>query len=1485
MVNNFGDGTFINYAPSTKFYLADKRAGLPWVTRLPFPVHVVESIETRDHVSGQRFVSQYTYHHGYFDGVEREFRGFAMVEQLDTEAFADYVVGVQQLGGTQALEPELYQPPVTTRTWFHTGAFLVQDALIQRLQEEYFLQQQTIPEPLLPTGLDEEEYRECLRALKGLPLHQEVYSFDGTAQAVHPYIVHENNYTVALVQPRGQQRHAIFLPHKCETITHNFERNPADPRVAQSFTLEVDRYGNALKSASVVYGRKISDPTLPVEVTRDQQKLSTSYNEADYTADIDQQLPAPAYRLRVIHESRSYEITGIAPAAALFALQEIKDHIATASEIPYEALASGATAQKRLLSRGAMRFLDNTLNPLPPGQWDTLGLPYQSYQLAFTPGVTSTYYTGSGRVADADFSAAGYVHFDGDTNWWIPSGTLRYATNPAAHFYLPLANQDPLGLETVVTYDQYDLLVQQVQITQASWHVVSASNDYRLLGPVLVTDPNQNRSAVEIDELGLVVKSAVMGKQGAGEGDTLADPTVRLEYELSNWMINGKPNFVHAYAREQHGASNPRWQESYVYINGHGGVAMSKAQAHPGKALQVNPDGTVSEVDANSRWIGNGRTILNNKGNPVKQYEPFFSTTFEYEDEKALREIGSTAIVLYDAIGRKVRTLFPNGTFARNEFDAWMQRIFDVNDTVKGSQWYVDRGSPDPATQPEPLLDPEQRAAWLTAKHADTATSVYFDSLGRSVYTVADYGGGKTASVRVEQDLTGRYTSQFDQKQREIASGFTAMTGIPIYTKGAEHGQRWTFLNVLGMMVKSWNDQGRVLRTEYDTLHRPLGAFAKEANGQEVLFNYIVYGDRRPNAAQQNLLGVTHQTFDQAGLVQVPSVDFTGNPTRIERILAKDYAHDLNWQILATQPDYASIQTAADAMLELSEVFPSSVTYDALDRPTSLTLADGTIVLPTYNEANMVAKLSVQVQGQGAPIICLQDQDYDAKGQRQYAHYGNDVFTRYAYDSKTYRLTTLQTYPNGSNPETQGLQYLRYTYDPAGNITQVRDDAQQTYYFSNSVVSAETRYEYDAIYQLIKASGREHASQANGTVRSNTDLPFVPQLPHINDLTAVRTYTEFYEYDLLGNLSKLQHTTGTSTGNWTQHYHYAYEDDPGNLTNQLRTSSSPGDADAGPYTASYSYDAYSNMTGMPSLASMSWNFLDQLRQVDLGGGGTAYYVYDASGQRVRKVIERLGGQRVERIYLGGLELYRERQGTNTPDLERETLHISDNVGRILQIDIKITDKANSDPANPLGTPLLRYQYTNHLGSAILETNATGQAISYEEYHPYGTSAYRSAKPGVDLSLKRYRFSGKERDDETGLYYCEERYYAAWLGRWISSDPAGYVDGINLFRYCANNPVMLKDPNGTQSVAKKIGAPITASSPEVLKLKDPSKEEEAKAYIGAVLTIRRARLGAGYNASQVVIDQLKFHPETKTWEILAAHLERIDSQATTPTASC
>jgi RHS repeat-associated protein len=1394
--NNVGAETDITYAPSTRFYVEDKLAGRPWATRIPFPVHVVAQVEQRDLISGVRLTSQYRYRHGYFDGAEREFRGFAMVEQTDSESFVDYVAGVVS-GGAQDTDPQFYQPPITTRSWFHTGAYLDRNRIVHQLQQEYYGQQSLTPEPVLPDPVTTDEWRECLRGLKGAPLHSEVYSFDGSPQQDVPFGISEHTYQIQLVQPKQQQRYAVVQCMCNESLTLHYERNPQDPRINHNFTLETDIYGNSLKTVTVTYGRQLTDASLPVEVSADQQKMTLVYAETDYTTDIDQDAPLSVYRLRVPYASRQYEITGIAPTAARFTQDELQKQIALAADIDYEVVATGGTtAQKRLLAQSNMLFMDNSLAPLPLGQRDTLNLSYQSYRLAFTPGVVAAYY--GTNVSDAEFSAAGYAHFDGDNNWWMPSGIATYPANPANHFYLSNGSQDPLGSTITATFDQYDLLIEKIQHQQASWNLVSASNDYRILAPLTVTDPNQNRTAIAVDELGMLVATALMGKDGAGEGDTLADPTVRQEYQLFNWINNQQPNFVHSYAREKHGAENPRWQETYAYANGSGQTVLLKVQANPGQAWQVAADGSASLVDSPVRWIGNGRQVLNNKGQQVKQYEPYFSVNAAYEDEQSVREIGVTALQFYDVQGRNIRTRQPDGTLSRVEFDPWQSKMFDANDTVKESQWYANLGSPDPASQPEPS-DPQQRAAWLAAMHADTPAVAILDSLGRNIYTIADYGGGTTAAVRSSSDLTGRFASAWDQLGREVAQSFCSMSGTPIYSLSADKGQRWTFVNALGGMVKSWDQYGRKLRTEYDALHRPVSAFAQDAGQPEFMFSHMVFGDQNPNGLTLNLLGAPHQVYDQAGMLNVAQQDFQGNPLSVQRVLASNYKQNLDWTPLdaATALGYAAIQSAAAIILNSSDSLSASAEFDALKRPTLVTLPDGTTLTPQYSEANFLASLSAMLPGEAAATVFLAGQDYDARGKRLYAQYGNNINLQYLYDPLSFRLSNVLTTASVGGDAGNSLQDMDYFYDPVGNLTQVNDAAQQTHYFNNAVVSAQMQFRYDAIYQLTQASGRELASDANNSIRNSGDLAFVA-LPQANDKTAVRNYTEQYAYDLCGNLLSMQHVYPAQPvggSGWTRQYHYTYQDDASDASNRLKSTSKPGDGASPPYGDSYGYDSYGNMNSMPQLGTLVWNVMDQLRQVDLGGGGTAYYVYDNNGKRIRKVIERLGGTVIERVYLGSFERYREWQGTTAPYFQRNTLHINDATGCIARVDIKVQDDKGSDPANPLNVALIRYQYGNHLGSAVLETDQDGKIVSYEEYHPYGTTAYHSAATDEDTSLKRYRFSGKECDAETGLYYFGARYYASWLGRWISSDPAGLAAGLNSYRYCSGNPVSRIDPNG------------------------------------------------------------------------------------------
>jgi len=120
-------------------------------------------------------------------------------------------------------------------------------------------------------------------------------------------------------------------------------------------------------------------------------------------------------------------------------------------------------------------------------------------------------------------------------------------------------------------------------------------------------------------------------------------------------------------------------------------------------------------------------------------------------------------------------------------------------------------------------------------------------------------------------------------------------------------------------------------------------------------------------------------------------------------------------------------------------------------------------------------------------------------------------------------------------------------------------------------------------------------------------------------------------------------------------------------------------------------------------------------------------------------------------------------------------------------------------ASPVGSPTtyLRFQLDNHLGTCAVEVTEDGSVISYEEYHPYGTSAHRAQSNSVDVSAKRYRYTGKERDEETGLYYHGARYYAPWLGRWTAADPLAFADGTGGYTYARNEPTNLADPGGKQ----------------------------------------------------------------------------------------
>ncbi|HEU4891610.1 MAG TPA: SpvB/TcaC N-terminal domain-containing protein [Vicinamibacterales bacterium] len=1549
--NNLGAETTVVYAPSTKFYVADKLAGRPWVTRLPFPVHVVEQVQTFDAISRNLFVTRYEYHHGHFDGVEREFRGFGRVDQFDTETLAA-VSGAAGLPQPVNLDAASTVPPVVTRTWFHTGVFAGGDAVSRQFEHEYYREgdasdgvlsltpaQQdamrladTVPpadilladNTRLAHRFSGDELREACRALRGSILRQETFARDSSNASDRPYSVSERSYAIEALQPQASNLFGVFFIHARETLDFRYERQiykvlgdtiaalsalppartVADPRVSHAFTLSVDAFGNVLETVAVGYGRRYRDPALTTADQDKQRGTLATYVSNRYTTSVS---AADAYRPALIAETSTYELLQIGPAAQqadvtnLFTFDEMRTQVGNASDgahdIAFEDLQPAALnagePYRRLIGRTRTLYRPDDLGAaagdpralLPLATHQSRALSGVSCKLAFTPNLIAQAYrrggvallpTPAAVLGSVGADGGGYVDLDGDGHWWIPSGRQFYTTaapavpleeNEArAHFYMTRRFEDAFGRASTVTYDPHDLL--PVSTTDEAGNVIGAINDYRVVAPAVLTDPNGNRSAVAFDLRGFVAATAVMGKTTETVGDlltaftldltpteidafhdaldprTVAPPllgnaTTRLVYDLHRFMntraaapgdpSKWQPPFSAIVSRVTHVSDLPAGgstavQIAFSYSDGYGREIQKKLQSERGPVVDGGP-----AVDP--RWVGSGWTIFNNKGKPVRQYEPFFSQLAARRHHFEFAPItGVSPIAIYDPVQRMVATLNANKTYQKTVFDPWREETWDVNDTVMMDPstdtdvaeyfarlpaaaytptWFAQRSGG--------LMGPhEQQAAAKAAAHAATPMRTYSDTLGRTFLTTMDNGGGVRMDARMELDVQGNQRAIVDALGRRAIESVYDLLQNRIAQSSMDSGQTWLLNAATGGAIRAWDSRGHDFTTEYDALRRPIGLFVRGTDAvqsdprtlpKKVQYEKIEYGESLANASDLNLRGRVIRHSDPSGVLEnsginpatgtLEAYDFKGNQLRSRRTFVD------NPEAL---PDWAIAPPAFTA-----DVFTASTRFDALNRIVAATGPDGSVLTPSYNQANLLEAVDINLRGAAAATSFVTNIDYNAKGQRLRIDLANQASTDYGYDPAIFRLVHLKTERNGVPPAERVVQDLSYVFDPVGNITHIEDaaDIQNVVFFDNQRVEPSADFTFDATYRLVEASGRQHLGLA-GTVpnapaaTSYADVPRVRRL-HPGDGNAVGRYTETYRYDLVGNLELLVHagTDPASTG-WRRTYAYAEPSalEPGRMSNRLSATAVSGSSSVNePLT----YDTRGNIASMIHLQAMRWDFKDQLRQTDrqaidasdLDGtahnGERTFYVYDSSGRRVRKTTMSAAGTRLrERFYVGGFEIYREYSGGNV-SLERETLHVMDDKQRVAIVETRTIDA--SAPAGSLPSRTIRYQFANHVGTASLELDGAAAVISYEEYYPFGATSYQAGRTRAEVSLKRYRYLGKERDEESGFGYHVARYYVPWIGRWVSPDPKGLVDGPNPYHYARNNPIAFADPGG------------------------------------------------------------------------------------------
>ncbi|WP_293115956.1 toxin TcdB middle/C-terminal domain-containing protein [Moorena sp. SIO4G3] len=1360
--------------------------------------------------------------------------------------------GLGDLGGKNLRGDgkDFYVPPILTKTWYHTGAWQRYGSLSRQYEKEYFQgdsQAYQFPDSIfadLHGEVDAETSRQAYWTLKGMVLREEVYGLDGSDLEDKPYAVTETNYHVKLLQPKGDNKYGVYFVEPRETLSYQYERNADDPRISHQFVLKVDDYGNVLRSCTVAYGRRQPTPNLPTpnpseegnqegNVRPEQLSLKVISEDNRFINITGEDINL----LGVPLENKSYEITNITlkPGEQYFSFAEVDDYLEQVLD---------SDASRLLTWQRHYYWSPEQEKSLPWGEVSPEALPYQTEVAEFDREQVQEAFNSAlnqDQLKNLLSTEGGYQLKD--NYWWNPGLTQTY--NSADKFFLPKATIDPFGNATTYDYDAYNLLT--VKVTDAlSNEMVVEKVDYQTLQTQRIRDINQNISEVLFDPMGMVVVTSFYGTEnGESQGfepledyqikelpnleELMANPQDYLQgaasyfyYDLFAWKENNVPvHAVNLIAEDYPNNGNARILTNISYSDGFGRELQSKVKADAGTAFFVKADGSIETEVSSDRWLTSGRKVYNNKGNPVKQYEPYYLNTYEYVNNEILNQFGVSDTLYYDPLERVIRTETAKGFFSKVEFTPWGERYFDENDTIKDSPYYKanNPSQPDPSSPyyNSNLTAQERAALTKAAVFYHTPEEKILDNLGRIIQDIQQKEDVTKLITHYEWDIQGNQLSSADP--RLSASGKEnfrmtyTMNGVVLKTVSVDAGTDWVLHNVVGNSIYGRDSRNFEMTTEYDALHRPVAVRVQGGDGATPL-NQIVertfYGDSldaRGNPVvsqpeQQNLRGQVYRHFDEAGMITSEAYNILGLPLVTHQQLNHNYQQTVNWSDISAETLRETLE---------SDNYVTQSQYDALGRITVTINPDSSVYQPTYHLSGWLNQ--IRMDGE----VYVQSIDYNPKGQRQTIVYGNGVTTRYAYETTTFRLTQILTIRES---DSKRLQDLNYTYDAVGNITHITDKAQELVFNANQQVNPESEYTYDALYRLIKATGREHpALSPQNAQRGGFDDNWVLPIQPTNNGQALQNYMRRFSYDDGGNLYRIQH--------------HGAKDRTRNLTvSDSSNRAVDSELTEKPEEVSSYFDGNGNQTRMLGLKGIAWDYRNNMSRVTVierqnTPSDREYYVYDSTGKRVRKVRESYGNggavARIEEtIYLGMLEIKRISQGGMVVE-ERHSIRVMDDQTAVATRIVW----TEGTPPNGTKNPQIRYQLDNHLGSATMEIDVEGQIISYEEYFPYGGTALVAGRSLSEVKLKQYRYSGKERDSVTGFYYYGARYYVPWLGRWLKPDPAGTVDGLNLYGFVGGNPIRYADARGLVKAKK---AAVTKAPAKKAKKAAVTKAPAKKAAV-------------------------------------------------------
>lgn len=622
-------------------------------------------------------------------------------------------------------------------------------------------------------------------------------------------------------------------------------------------------------------------------------------------------------------------------------------------------------------------------------------------------------------------------------------------------------------------------------------------------------------------------------------------------------------------------------------------------------------------------------------------------------------------------------------------------------------------------------------------------------------------------------DTMGRVVAQRDPRLQAPASrpNVRSIYSLPrqaLLTDSVDAGWRVELLDESGRISEQWDGRGSHWHNEYDPQGRLIAIHEQMQGEQRRTIERLIYADNAVEFAERNQCSKLIRHDDRAGVVFYQNKALNGGLIRQLRRLLPDTSD--------VRSDWPLVEAQRDALLQPGAGYTSENRFGPLPEVLEQLDAAGHRQRFGVDRAGQLQSIDLTLKaGERQPI--MKAAHYDAEGHLLTQVTGNDVTHRAAFEASTGRLIHLTT----TNSQGCRQQDLEYEYDQVGNVIRCVDHTQSVTYFANQRVDADSTFTYDSLYQLVRATGRETMDAGQ--------YPGLPELivPAPIDPSRLLNYTEHYQYDAGGNRIGLRHVS-----------------DKNPFSQRLRVDAHsnralPWSEDGDEPDFSREFDANGNLQHQaPGARSLVWDARNQLHSVTTvrrpaASDDSEGYRYNAAGQRVVKFSSQqahaLAHQRVVH-YLPGLEV-------RTTD-DDEELHII--CITLARGSVRCLHWLKGQPAD-VEADTVRYSVADLLGSCSLELDRQGDVLTHEGYYPYGGTAWWAARSRVDGNDKTVRFSGKERDI-CGLYYFGARYYAPWLGRWICPDPAGAIDGLNLYRFCGNNPVSRIDRDG------RTGGPIS-----------------------------------------------------------------------------